>query len=100
MASTPFLGLTPLDLLLPTTRKTFNISVKMDFKRLTSLCFYCFMILLMCITTPCLAGHWKWMKKAMKKYHDGPTTKFLGVKGIFIPVPMPIPIDIKKMMKW
>ncbi|KAF8767107.1 hypothetical protein HNY73_020100 [Argiope bruennichi] len=70
--------------------------------RILSVSFFCITILLLCSTNPCLAGYKKWMKKAMKKYADGgSSTKFLGVKGIFVPVPMPIPIDLKKMMmKW
>ncbi|GIY67403.1 hypothetical protein CDAR_424641 [Caerostris darwini] len=75
----------------------------MNFKRLT-FCFCCITILLLSTMEPCLAGHMKMMKKMMKlmKKHDsGPSTKFLGVKGIFVPIPMPINIDLKKMMmKW
>ncbi|GBM47870.1 hypothetical protein AVEN_75297-1 [Araneus ventricosus] len=74
---------------------------RMDSRRLT-ISLFCITIFLLYNTCPCLAGYMKWMQKAMKKYADnGPSTKFLGVKGIFIPVPLPIPIDLKKMMmKW
>lgn len=42
-------------------------------------------------------GHWGW-----KKGWKGPAhhTKFLGIKGIFVPIPIPVKVGKVQFMKW
>lgn len=37
----------------------------------------------------------KWWKK-----HYQPETKFLGIKGIFVPIPIPVKVGKVQFMKW
>ncbi|KAG8195335.1 hypothetical protein JTE90_001355 [Oedothorax gibbosus] len=65
-----------------------------------------FLLIAFLCAAPVQAHHhhhpmWKMMKKMMKHHYEEPA-KFLGIKSIFVPIPMPVNVDLKKIsfMKW